>query len=217
MATELQKDLISGNEKYASTFNEGHLALPPSKNYLVGEHLSSNYQSRTLLQFPQYTMTSLPTNPKNLNPSPFLYSHLQPVTCMDARIDPASAFSIPLGAAHVIRNAGASAQEALRSIIISQQLLGTDEILLIKHTGCGMLTFQNEDAYNVVEEGLGSNAARKLKDQHFDFLPFGDLEEQTKKEVEWLKNSEFVKKSGGDQKVSGWVYDVETGKVEKVA
>ncbi len=57
------------------------------------------------------------------------------LTCMDARIDPAAAFGIDLGDAHVIRNAGGSAKDALRSIIISQQLLGTKEVLVIKHTG----------------------------------------------------------------------------------
>lgn len=77
------------------------------------------------------------------------------LTCMDARIDPAAAFGIELGDAHVIRNAGALAQDALRSIVISQQLLGTKEILLVKHTGCGMLTFQNQDAYEVVKGNLG--------------------------------------------------------------
>ena len=77
------------------------------------------------------------------------------LTCMDARIDPAAAFGIELGDAHVIRNAGALAQDALRSIVISQQLLGTQEILLVKHTGCGMLTFQNNDAYEIVKKNLG--------------------------------------------------------------
>lgn len=60
---------------------------------------------------------------------------------MDARIDPAAAFGIDLGDAHVIRNAGGNAEDALRSILISQHLLGTTEVVLVKHTGCGMLTF----------------------------------------------------------------------------
>jgi len=77
------------------------------------------------------------------------------LTCMDARIDPAQAFGIGLGDAHVIRNAGASAHDALRSIIISEQLLGTQEIVLVKHTGCGMLTFKNSDAFSIVEKNLG--------------------------------------------------------------
>jgi len=116
----------------------------------------------------------------------------------------------------VIRNAGGSAHEALRSIIISQQLLGTEEILLVKHTDCGMLTFQNGDAYNVVSQGLGTKQAEKLKSDNFDFLPFSQLETQTKDEVEWLRANEFVKKGKGEEAISGWVYEVETGKVRKV-
>jgi len=112
MTTTIQQNLISGNEKYASAFNQGNLALPPAKQYLV-------------------------------------------LTCMDARIDPAAAFGIELGDAHVIRNAGALASDALRSIVISQQLLGTKEILLVKHTGCGMLTFQEADAQGMVRKNLG--------------------------------------------------------------
>ena len=72
------------------------------------------------------------------------------VTCMDARIDPAAAFGIALGDAHVIRNAGGNARDALRSLVISEQLLGTNEILLIKHTGCGMLTFAVGSLYELV-------------------------------------------------------------------
>ena len=108
----IQKNLESASEKYSSSFDKGHLPLPPGKKYLV-------------------------------------------LTCMDARIDPARAFGIELGDAHVIRNAGAMASDALRSIIISEQLLGTQEILLVKHTGCGMLTFKNEDAVKLVGANLG--------------------------------------------------------------
>lgn len=81
---------------------------------------------------------------------------------MDARIDPAAAFGIDLGDAHVIRNAGGNARDSIRSLVISQQLLGTNEILLIKHTGCGMLTFKNEDAHAVVEKQLGASAKQEL-------------------------------------------------------
>lgn len=68
---------------------------------------------------------------------------------MDARIDTTGAFGIDLGDAHVIRNAGGNAKDALRSILISQHLLGTREIILVKHTGCGMVTFTNADALKV--------------------------------------------------------------------
>lgn len=132
------------------------------------------------------------------------------VTCMDARIDPTSAFNIPLGAAHVIRNAGASARDAFRSLIISQQLLGTTEVLLVKHTGCGMLTFDNDTAHSLVRKNKGEAAAKEV--ENLDFLPFPDLEQKVREDVEWLKSKAV--ESG--IRVTGWVYEVETGKVRKV-
>ncbi|KAI1348163.1 beta carbonic anhydrase clade D [Xylaria sp. FL0043] len=133
------------------------------------------------------------------------------LTCMDARIDPAAAFGIALGDAHVIRNAGASAKDARRSIVISEQLLGTREIILVKHTGCGMLTFTNEDAHELVKKNLGPTAAAELGP--LDFLPFTDLEDAVKEDVEYLKRSATVPE---DVKISGWIYEVETGKVRQI-
>ncbi|OAP60190.1 hypothetical protein AYL99_05192 [Fonsecaea erecta] len=135
------------------------------------------------------------------------------LTCMDARIDPARAFGIDLGDAHVIRNAGASAYDALRSIVISEQLLGTQEIVLVKHTGCGMLTFTNEVAYGLVEKNLGSDAVAELKARQLDFLAFPDLEEAVKKDVQYLKDSKLVP---DNVTISGWIYQVETGKTVRV-
>ncbi|KAI8624683.1 carbonate dehydratase [Xylariaceae sp. FL1651] len=133
------------------------------------------------------------------------------VTCMDARIDPCSAFGISLGDAHVIRNAGGSAKDAQRSIVISEQLLGTREIILVKHTGCGMLTFNNEEAHALVKEKLGPGASAELAT--LDFLPFSDLETAVKADVELLKKTNTVP---DDVMISGWVYEVETGKVRQV-
>lgn len=130
---------------------------------------------------------------------------------MDARIDPAAAFGIDLGDAHVIRNAGASAKDAQRSIIISEQLLGTKEIILVKHTGCGMLTFSNEDAHGLVKKNLGPGAATAIAT--LDFLPFSDLEAAVRRDVQFLKTTATVP---DDVTVSGWVYEVETGKVRQV-
>ncbi|SPQ21444.1 5ec777cb-7ea7-4368-85d8-6e04cc0ac40f [Thermothielavioides terrestris] len=135
------------------------------------------------------------------------------LTCMDARIDPAPAFGIELGDAHVIRNAGASAEDALRSIVISQQLLGTTEIVLVKHTGCGMLTFRNEDAYKIVEDKLGPPAVEELRQRKLDFLPFPDLEKAVEADVAFLRASNLVPDS---VVISGWVYEVETGKTRRV-
>ncbi|KUI55778.1 hypothetical protein VP1G_03136 [Cytospora mali] len=137
--------------------------------------------------------------------------HYLIVTCMDARIDPISAFGISLGDAHVIRNAGASAKESLRSIVISQQLLGTQEILVIKHTGCGMLTFTNEDAHTVVAQRLGPTAAAEIST--LDFLPFTNVEDAVREDVEFLGKQSAVPK---DVTITGWVYEVETGKARQV-
>ena len=126
---------------------------------------------------------------------------------MDARIDPASAFGIELGDAHVIRNAGGNAKDALRSILVSEHLLGTREIVLVKHTGCGMLTFSNADAAGVIEKNASTVP------QGLDFQPFSDLEEAVKDDVGWLKANQSLAKG---VEVSGWVYEVETGKVRHV-
>lgn len=128
---------------------------------------------------------------------------------MDARIDPAAAFGIDLGDAHVIRNAGGNAKDALRSILISQHLLGTKEIILVKHTGCGMLTFKNTDALAKVAQnnGLGVLAGT------YDFQPFPDLEQGVREDVVWLKQHSAIVK---DTTVSGWVYDVQTGTTRRV-
>ncbi|CZS94446.1 related to carbonic anhydrase [Rhynchosporium agropyri] len=135
------------------------------------------------------------------------------VTCMDARIDPAAAYGISLGDAHVIRNAGGNARDALRSLIISQQLLGTQEIILIKHTGCGMLTFENNDAVGIVRNNLGEEAAAELAAFKGEFQAFPDLEAAVKDDVEFLKGSKLISDS---IIISGWVYEVETGKVRTV-
>jgi carbonic anhydrase len=185
MATPIQENLVSKNKAYASSFTEGHLALPPAKKYAVG------------------------TSPLLVCSNPLTPS----VTCMDARIDPAAAYGINLGDAHVIRNAGASAKDALRSLVISEQLLGTEEILLIKHTGCGMLTFKNEDAVGIVGKNLGEEATGQLAAFKGDFLPFPDLDEAVKDDVEFLKGSKLIPEK---IKISGWVYEVESGKVRSV-
>lgn len=130
---------------------------------------------------------------------------------MDARIEPAAAFGISLGDAHVIRNAGGNARDALRSIVISEQLLGTNEILLVKHSGCGMLTFKNEDAHAVVAKNLGSAGQKAL--DGFDFQPFDDLEQGVRDDVTYLKESNAIPDS---VTVSGWIYEVETGRVKSV-
>ncbi len=132
---------------------------------------------------------------------------------MDARIDPAAALGISLGDAHVIRNAGGNAADAIRSLVISQQLLGTNEIVLIKHTGCGMLTFDNAAATGLVEKNLGKEGVESLKAFGGQFQAFPELETAVKSDIELLKKSPVITKGTN---LSGWVYEVETGKVRRV-
>ena len=129
------------------------------------------------------------------------------VTCMDARILPSRALGLEEGDAHVIRNAGGRAQDALRSLIISQRLLGTREVVVIHHTDCGMLTFKNEDLRAQMKRELGADASG------IDFLPFADVEKSVRDDVAALRDSPFIPR---DVPVRGFVYDVRTGRLTEV-
>lgn len=117
------------------------------------------------------------------------------VTCMDARIVPEIAFGIKEGEAHVIRNAGGRAPEALRSLIISQQLLGTEEVILIQHSDCGMLTFTSDQAKQLVGNNLNLSSGSKAHStlNSLDFLDFSDLESNVKADVDFIKSNELIK------------------------
>jgi carbonic anhydrase len=131
--------------------------------------------------------------------------HVAVLTCMDARLDPARFLGLEEGDAHVIRNAGGRASEdALRSLTISEQLLGTNEVVVIHHTDCGMLTFSNEDLRNKLKQELNADA------EHVDFLPFKDLEQSVRDDVATIKNSPFIPKN---IEVSGFIYDVRSGRL----
>jgi carbonic anhydrase len=130
------------------------------------------------------------------------------VTCMDARIVPARILGLQEGDAHVIRNAGGLAREALRSLVISQRLLGTNAIMVIHHTDCGMLTFQNEDVREKVRQDLDADASE------IDFMPFGDLDASVRDDVEFLKQSPLV---ADDSEIRGFVYDVSSRRLSELA
>ena len=130
------------------------------------------------------------------------------VTCMDARIIPSKALGLREGDAHVIRNAGGLARDALRSLVISQQLLGTREIVVIHHTDCGMLTFTNEQLQAKVRADLGADASG------IDFQPFTDLEQSVAEDVGFLRESPLLLEGVS---VRGFVYDVKNGRLAEVA
>ena len=133
--------------------------------------------------------------------------HVAVVTCMDARILPSHVLGLNEGDAHVIRNAGGRAQDALRSLVISQRLLGTNEVAVIHHTDCGMLTFSNESIRAKVKAELGANA------EDVDFLPFANVEDSVREDVGYLRASPLIPRS---VPIRGFVYDVRTGRLTEV-
>ena len=130
------------------------------------------------------------------------------LACMDARLDPARALGLEEGDAHVIRNAGGRAADALRSLVISEQLLGTNTIVIIHHTDCGMLTFTNDDLQQKVKKDLGADA------DHIAFLPFKDLEQSVRDDIAFLRSSPLIPQS---ITIRGFIYDVHTGKLQEVS
>jgi carbonic anhydrase len=132
--------------------------------------------------------------------------HVAIVACMDARLDPARALGLEEGDAHVIRNAGGRAVDAIRSLIISQQLLGTREVVIVHHTDCGMVTFTDEQLRAQVEKNLGART-------DMDFNSFGDLDQSVRDDIAIIKSSPFLLK---DIPVRGFIYDVKSGKVSEV-
>lgn len=134
------------------------------------------------------------------------HKHAALLTCMDARLLPSKFLGIKEGDVHVIRNAGGRAADAIRSLIISQQLLGTREIVVIHHTDCGMLTFTDDILRNKLKEDIGSNA------DHIAFLPFSDVEKSVIDDVEFLKHSPYLL----DCPILGFIYDVKTGLIHRI-
>ena len=162
-------ELLQANQRYAATFDQGGLAMPPARKLAV-------------------------------------------VTCMDARLEPLAYLGLNLGDAHVIRNAGGRASEdAIRSLVISQQLLGTEAVLVIHHVDCGMLTFSNEHLRAQLQQTFGTAASNAAS---IDFLPFSDLAQSVRADVATLKASPLI----SDQiPVYGLIYDVRSGKLEVVS
>lgn len=161
-------DLIAANERFAATFDKGHLRRPPAREVAI-------------------------------------------LTCLDARITPLEMLGLEPGDANVIRNAGGRAADAIRSLIVSTTLLGAREVLVIHHTDCGLFAVTNQQIHDRIATDLGDSAAACAA--KIDFLPFNDLVESVHEDVELIRSSPLIP---NDVEVSGFVYDVQTGKLERV-
>jgi carbonic anhydrase len=128
------------------------------------------------------------------------------VACMDARLDPARVLGLSEGDAHVIRNAGGVVtDDEIRSLAISQRLLGTEEIVLIHHTDCGMLTFDDKQFSDQLKEQTGVRPSWPAR-------TFSDLEEDVRDSIARIHDSPFIP----HKNVRGFVYDVDSAKLNEV-
>ncbi len=130
------------------------------------------------------------------------------VACMDARLNVYGALGLQEGDAHVIRNAGGVVTEdEIRSLAISQRLLGTEEIMLIHHTDCGMLTFTDDGFRAAIEQDVGIKPTWASES-------FTDLDQDVRQSIARIKASPFIARKDA---VRGFVYEVETGRLREVS
>src|SRR6201989_681063 len=129
------------------------------------------------------------------------------VACMDARLNPYAILGLQEGDAHIIRNAGGVVtDDEIRSLAISQRLLGTDAIVLLHHTDCGMLTFHDDDFKRQIQDDTGIKPEWAAE-------AFSNLDEDVRQSIARIKASPFIPRTGD---VRGFVYDVATGKLREV-
>lgn len=130
------------------------------------------------------------------------------VTCMDSRLHVAPALGLALGDAHILRNAGGRVtDDMIRSLVISQQQMGTREIVVLHHTDCGAQTFNNEDFQEHLKCELGVDVSGQ------DFLPFQDIDESVREDMKLLRECPLIP---DDVIISGAVYDVDTGSMKEI-
>ena len=132
--------------------------------------------------------------------------HLAVLACMDARITVEQVLGLHTGEAHIIRNAGGLAtDDAIRSLVISQHVRGTTEVLVIEHTGCGMLEFDDAEVRSTIAAATGVELDLPL-------FAFPDLEANLVAQVERIRTHPWIK----DVPVTGVIYDVDTGRLRRV-
>jgi carbonic anhydrase len=146
----------------------------------------------------QFDRSSLPLPPGR---------RLAVLACMDARLTVEDVLGLRSGDAHIIRNAGGLAtDDAIRSLVISQELLGTEEVIVIEHTGCGMLTFDDAKVRRDLAKRTGADVDLPLRS-------FPELESNLRSQVERIQAHPWIK----DVPVHGLIYDVESGRLREVA
>ena len=129
------------------------------------------------------------------------------VACMDARLNPYELLGLERGDAHVIRNAGGViTDDAIRSLAISQHLLGTEEIVLIHHTDCGLLTFTDDDFRARMREATGQEPT-------WSAHTFRDLDEDVRASIRRIEGDPFIPRKDA---IRGFVFEVETGRLREV-
>jgi carbonic anhydrase len=129
------------------------------------------------------------------------------LACMDGRVNPYAVLGLEEGDAHMLRNAGGVVtDDAIRSLAISQHLLGTTEIILIHHTECGMLTFTDEQFQHKLEQEAGARPTWAVE-------TFTDLDEDVRESIARIKSSPFIPRKDS---VRGFVYDVKDGSLREV-
>jgi carbonic anhydrase len=130
------------------------------------------------------------------------------VACMDARLHVSAILGLEVGDAHIIRNAGGViSDDAIRSLVISQRLLGTKEIILIHHTDCGMVTFTDDAVKAQIKDDTGIRPS-------FSLEAFPDAEDDVRQSIARIKANPFIPRRDN---VRGFVYDVTTGRLNEVA
>jgi carbonic anhydrase len=128
------------------------------------------------------------------------------LACMDARLTVEDALGLRTGDAHIIRNAGGLAtDDAIRSLVISQQLLGTEEVIVIEHTGCGMLTFRDDDVRQEIAQRTGTEL-------DLAFHAFTELETNLRQQLDRIRNHPWIK----DVPIHGLIYEIESGRLRPI-
>ncbi|KAG8725399.1 hypothetical protein FRC09_000040 [Ceratobasidium sp. 395] len=137
--------------------------------------------------------------------------HVAVVTCMDSRIDVFRLLGLGEGEAHIIRNGGGRASDALRSLVASQRALETREIAIFHHTDCGFTHFKEPELREKIKSAEGPGISQYV--DSIPFMPFEDPAQSVVEDVEYLKSHPLILK---EAKITGWVHDLHSGKIRQV-